>query len=91
MISVVAGSSAMFVVTDTGTIYAWGRGFGGQLGHGDDLQQLTPKAIDLSHLTFLEGEKIVNVSPSNTWNFAFTSEGRLLAWGRFYSTRPEFI
>ena len=91
VISVVAGSSAMFVVTDTGTIYAWGRGFFGQLGHGDDLQQLTPKAIDLSHLTFLEGEKIVNVSPSNTWNFAFTSEGRLLAWGRFYSSRPEFI
>jgi uncharacterized repeat protein (TIGR02543 family) len=91
VISVVAGSSAMFVVTDTGTIYAWGRGFNGQLGHGDNLQQLTPKAIDLSHLTFLEGEKIVNVSPSNTWNFAFTSEGRLLAWGRFYSYRPEFI
>jgi uncharacterized repeat protein (TIGR02543 family) len=91
VISVVAGSSAMFVVTDTGTIYAWGRGFNGQLGHGDNLQQLTPKAIDLSHLTFLEGEKIVNVSPSNTWNFAFTSEGRLLAWGRFYSLRPEFI
>jgi uncharacterized repeat protein (TIGR02543 family) len=91
VISVVAGSSAMFVVTDTGTIYAWGRGFFGQLGHGDDLQQLTPKAIDLSHLTFLEGEKIVNVSPSNAWNFAFTSEGRLLAWGRFYSSRPEFI
>ena len=91
VISVVAGSMAMFVVTDTGTIYAWGRGFNGQLGHGDNLQQLTPKAIDLSHLTFLEGEKIVNVSPSNNWNFAFTSEGRLLAWGRFYSSRPEFI
>ena len=91
VISVVAGSSAMFVVTDTGTIYAWGSGSNGQLGHGDNLQQLTPKAIDLSHLTFLEGEKIVNVSPSNNWNFAFTSEGRLLAWGRFYSLRPEFI
>lgn len=90
-ISVVASQFAIFVLTDSGTVYSWGRGLGGQLGHGDTLQQLTPKAIDFSHLTFLEGEKIVNVTPSGGWNFAFTNEGRLLAWGRFYFTRPEFI
>jgi alpha-tubulin suppressor-like RCC1 family protein len=89
--SVVAGSSAMFVLTDLGTLYSWGSGFNNQLGHGDALQKLTPTAVDLTHLTFLEGEKIVNVSTSNTWNFAFTNEGRLLAWGRFYTSRPQFI
>ena len=90
-INVIASATAMFVLTDNGTIYSWGRGFGWQLGHGDSLAQPTPKAIDLSHLTFLEGEKIVNVTPSNTWNFAFTNEGRLLAWGRHFPNRPQFI
>ncbi len=91
VIQVVAGSSAIFVLTDAGTLYSWGAGSNGQLGHGDALQKLTPTQVDLSHLTFLEGEKITNVSTSNTWNFAFTNEGRLLAWGRFYTSRPQFI
>jgi len=56
-----AGGSASCAVTEKGELYTWGGNEFGQLGHGDDLAQLTPKRV-----AGLNGVKVATASITYT-------------------------
>jgi alpha-tubulin suppressor-like RCC1 family protein len=45
IVSISAGSEHSAAISDTGTVYTWGHGDGGRLGHGDNLQYLLPSPV----------------------------------------------
>ena len=54
----------------------WGYGGHGQLGHGDQQNQLLPKKIDA-----FGGQRVVAVSAGDFHSLAITADGALWSWG----------
>jgi len=80
VVSVAAGLRHTAVATKEGTVYTWGSGNHGQLGHIDSQGKViklqpTPKLVEL-----IEGKVLSVVCGQNT-TFGLTTEGQLLAWG----------
>lgn len=44
-----AGELFSIALTDTGRVFTWGWGRGGQLGHGDESDRTTPTAVKALH------------------------------------------
>ena len=63
-------------VTDDGQVYSWGRGKQGALGHGNMLDQFTPKRIEA-----LQGLRVVGALGRATSSMAVTSTGKVYCWG----------
>eukprot|EP00743_Colponemidia_sp_Colp-15_P007616 GILK01008241.1.p1 GENE.GILK01008241.1~~GILK01008241.1.p1 ORF type:complete len:504 (+),score=62.28 GILK01008241.1:62-1573(+) len=60
------------------TVYSWGWGLYGQLGHGSDANVALPKAIE----TFESlGETVTQVACGTSSSAALTSTGRIYTWG----------
>ncbi|XP_032222416.2 ultraviolet-B receptor UVR8 isoform X3 [Nematostella vectensis] len=57
-VHVACGDSHTAVVTDGGEIFTWGRGKGGRLGHGDNLNRHLPTEIEIG----MEGKHVRGVS-----------------------------
>lgn len=75
---VVAGYSTIFVITEAGEVYGWGKNNYGQIGDGvTTATQTKPKKA-----TALAGLNIVDIVPSTTNTLAFTNDGELYGWGR---------
>jgi|GEM_PF-3556817 len=77
-VDVAAPSRAYVVLLSDGSIYTWGNGANGVLGHGNTTNQLSPKLVNLSD----EFGKIVKISAQNEAVFAVTDQNRIWAWGR---------
>ena len=61
-----------------GTMYTWGQGSGGKLGHGDEVTYILPTAVS----SFVNAhKKIVQVSAGRDHTLAVCSQGELYAWG----------
>ncbi|EQC37098.1 hypothetical protein SDRG_05325 [Saprolegnia diclina VS20] len=43
------GASHAAAVSDTGDLYTWGHGAHGKLGHGQDIDEVTPRLVDALH------------------------------------------
>jgi alpha-tubulin suppressor-like RCC1 family protein len=77
-IAVVAACEDHSMATaDDGTLYTWGGGDFGNLGHGDEERQLVPKAVKGT----LEGVVVVAVASGAVHSMAATDEGQLYTWG----------
>ena len=63
-------------VTDDGQVYSWGRGAEGALGHGNMLDQSTPKRIEA-----LQGLRVVGALGRAKSSMAVTSTGKVYCWG----------
>nr|XP_022329995.1 probable E3 ubiquitin-protein ligase HERC1 isoform X2 [Crassostrea virginica] len=70
------GSHTLAVSQDGKTIWSFGGGENGKLGHGDTNRQLKPKVIEA-----LTGLYIRKVSCGSQSSLAVTSSGQLYAWG----------
>ena len=46
VVQVAAGDNHSMALTVTGELYAWGKGGGGQLGHGDTEHLAVPRVVD---------------------------------------------
>ena len=55
---------------------SWGGGGFGQLGHGDQQQQLLPKKVEA-----LAGQRIIAVSAGYSHSLAITADGAVWSWG----------
>lgn len=75
--SVSAASSYTAAVSHTGSVYTWGNGGDGRLGHGNTSHEHTPK-----HVSSLIGTFIIAVATGNAHCIATTIEGAVFAWGR---------
>lgn len=65
-------------LTAEGSVYSWGDGYKGKLGHGSSSSRSSPKLIPQS--SFLN-EKIVSVSCGGIHSAAVSDQGHLFTWG----------
>lgn len=70
------GGMHTLAVTSDGKPYAWGCGASGQLGHGDMVDQLTPREVDIA-----AGHKIVTVRAGFECSAFVDLSGALLTFG----------
>ena len=71
-----AGGAHSLAATADGTVWSWGGGDWGKLGHGDTQSQLLPKKVEA-----LAGQRIVAVSAGLQHSLALTADGAVWSWG----------
>uniref|UniRef100_A0A8C2J4L7 Regulator of chromosome condensation (RCC1) and BTB (POZ) domain containing protein 1 n=2 Tax=Cyprinus carpio TaxID=7962 RepID=A0A8C2J4L7_CYPCA len=76
MVSIACGQTSSMAVADNGEVYAWGYNGNGQLGLGNNGNQLTP-----CRLIALQGFCVVQIASGYSHSLALTDEGLLYAWG----------
>ena len=79
-----AGAFHSLARTADGSVWSWGYGSTGRLGHGDQQNQLLPKKIEA-----LAGRRVVtlsagrgHVTPLGGHNLASTADGAVFTWGK---------
>ena len=75
--SVAAGRGTTFIVGRQGSVYSYGHGKFGVLGHGNCESLLTPRRV-----RSLSRERITSVSAGGGHAMAMTSDGTLYSWGK---------
>ena len=77
-----AGLFHSMAVTEAGTLYSWGSGTNGRLGHGDTVMTLRPRPVEA-----LADVDIVGASAGSGHSVAVSASGRLFSWGQGYAGR----
>jgi len=72
----VCGDAHTFALTDTGALWAWGKGDGGRLGLGTDGDRLGPAQVH-----GFGGGRVAMVAAGTHHSAAVTRQGELYAWG----------
>jgi len=76
VIAVSAGGGHSLAITANGSVWSWGGGAIGQLGHGDEQNQLLPKKIEA-----FGGQRVLAVSAGHCHSMAITADGAVWSWG----------
>jgi len=79
MIMVSCGTEHSLALCADGTVWSWGKGKNGRLGHGNEADSKSPSLIKA--LVLSEEQKIVQVATGDSHNLALTAEGHVFAWG----------
>ena len=79
VIAVSARDKHNLALTADGSIWSWGEGSDGKLGHGDEQIQLLPKKVE----TFA-GQRVVAMSAGDCHSLAITADGSAWSWGHGY-------
>ena len=75
-VGVSAGREHSLAITADGSVWSWGFGLHGRLGHGDQQSQLLPKKVE----AFAE-QRVVAVSAGGFHSIALTANGAAWSWG----------
>ncbi|KAM0946901.1 putative regulator of chromosome condensation 1/beta-lactamase-inhibitor protein II [Dioscorea sansibarensis] len=81
VVQIAAGASYTFAVTDNGTVYSFGSCTNFCLGHGDQHDELLPRAIQSFKRRNIH---VVRVSAGDEHAVALDSNGYVYTWGRGY-------
>ena len=76
MIRIACGQTNSMAVLENGEVYGWGYNGNGQLGLGNNINQLNPCRV-----TALQGVVVTSVMCGYAHTMAVTDEGGLYAWG----------
>ena len=76
VVAVSAGNDHSLAIIADGTVWSWGWGNSGRLGHGDEQDQLLPKKIEA-----LAGQRVLAVSAGGAHSLALTADGAVRSWG----------
>jgi alpha-tubulin suppressor-like RCC1 family protein len=79
IVSIACGEESMAAITRSGTLFTWGKGEAGTLGHGDEVDQYLPRQV----LSLAE-EKIVRVRCGTCHMAAINDIGEIFTWGHNY-------
>jgi alpha-tubulin suppressor-like RCC1 family protein len=80
--SVVCGGKHTLILTESGTVQAWGWNWRGQCGTGDFKDILTPTIIKaFTLMKALQKTQIVKISAGDEHSIALSSDGRLYSYG----------
>ncbi|KAF9902428.1 RCC1 domain-containing protein 1, partial [Lobosporangium transversale] len=71
-----AGEAHMLVLAEDGTLYSWGRGRHGQLGHGDLGFESVPRPIEA-----LQGLRIIDAACGASFSVALSESGDIYTFG----------
>lgn len=80
LVMVAAGLFHSLGTAADGSVYSWGSGTNGRLGHGDTVMQLRPHRIATLR-------DVVYVAAGSGHSLAIDSKGRLYTWGQGYNGR----
>ena len=73
---ITCGQTSSMAVLENGEVYGWGYNGNGQLGLGNNINQLNPQRV-----TGLQGVVVTSVVCGYAHTLAVTDEGSLYAWG----------
>ena len=76
VVAVSAGNMHNLALTADGSVWSWGLGGHGQLGHGDTQGQLLPKKVEA-----FAGRRVIAVSAGGLHSLALTADGAVWSWG----------
>ncbi len=76
VVAIAAGGYHSMVLTDEGTVLSFGYSWFGQLGHGDEEDQLVPKVIKA-----LRGTRVMAIAAGRYHSTVLTNEGNVLSFG----------
>ena len=76
VVAVSAGYSYSLALTADGSVWSWGYGGQGRLGHGDEQSQLLPKKIEAFAI-----QRVVAASAGAWHSLALTAGGGVWSWG----------
>ncbi|XP_030635910.1 RCC1 and BTB domain-containing protein 1 isoform X1 [Chanos chanos] len=76
VVNIACGQTSSMAVVDNGEVYGWGYNGNGQLGLGNNGNQLTP-----CRLAGLQGLCVLQIACGYAHSLALTDEGLLYAWG----------
>lgn len=76
-VDVLAANWSSYALLEDGTLLAWGRNSGGQLGDGSEEQQPAPVAADLSGF----GSGVESAAVGDDSGLALLESGQLVGWG----------
>ena len=81
VVHVAVGEHHTVALTKYGEVFTFGRGGHGALGHGDDMDQMTPRRVD----SFL-GRHVIQIAAGGGHTAAVTDDGEMFTfgWGRFW-------
>ena len=78
VVAVSAGDAHSIAIAADGAVWSWGEGsWWGQLGHGDEEDQLLSKKVEA-----LAGRRVVAVSAGGSYSIAITADGAVFTWGK---------
>jgi len=77
VVAVSAGAGHSLALAADGSVWSWGNGAYGKLGHGDWQIQLLPKKVEA-----FAGRRVIAVSAGEGHSFALTADGVVCAWGK---------
>lgn len=73
------GSEHTVALAGQGTLYSWGQGEGGLLGHGNTESLASPKRIEA-----LKNVEVASVICGGLHTMALTKQGTIYSWGNYY-------
>ena len=76
VLAVSGGARHSLALTADGSVWSWGDGENGTLGHGDEQEQPLPKKVEA-----LAGQRVLAVSAGGMHSLAITANGAVFAWG----------
>ena len=77
VVAVSAGETHSLALTADGSVWSWGYGSRGMLGHGDQQDQLLPKKVET-----LAGQRVLPVSAGQRHSTAIIADGADFTWGK---------
>ncbi|XLR48230.1 hypothetical protein HN51_032462 [Arachis hypogaea] len=82
-IAVTAGEAHTLLLTGDGSVYSWGRGMFGRLGHGSEKDELLPVQVKFQNPNGGEADtpKIVAIASGAYHNLALADDGSVWSWG----------
>ena len=78
-IAVAAGEYHSLALSASGTVFAWGFNFNGQLGDGSGLDSSVPVALNRTNL--FAGKSVIAIAAGLEHSLALTEDGLVYAWG----------
>lgn len=74
---IACGESHSMVLTDKGYLYAWGRGFEGQLGISESIEiAATP-----TYVKYFHNKNVASIAAGSFYSLAVDDQGSLYSWG----------
>jgi alpha-tubulin suppressor-like RCC1 family protein len=77
VVQIACGDNHSLVLTDRGYIYAWGRGFEGQLGLSATIEIATVP----SYVKYFHNKNVTQIAAGTFYSLAITDDGNMYGWG----------
>jgi alpha-tubulin suppressor-like RCC1 family protein len=83
VVSVSAGHRHNLCLDENGSVYSWGSGGGGGLGHGDNSKLTIPeKIVEMQQVTSDDSTRVISISAGVDASMVVLKNGDVYSWGR---------